>query len=398
MHIEIALKPSSSISPSEMRSVINRISSSNKSLFSSSSSLIPSSIPFPAPNYASSIESIKIEGSGSPLIHCFTLNDRKSAEDIIENEGDPISLSTKTILPAKKFNYLWESIVLDDSNQIKTSLLNFLSTAISFSERSVSSHIVACNRLILLYGPPGTGKTSLCQGLAQKLSIRFSYKFSYGVLLEINTHSIFSKWFAESGKMVKKLFDRIHDAASDESALVFVLIDEVESIATARQSAINGSDPSDAIRVVNALLTQIDKLREKTNIIIMATSNLTHCIDLAFLSRADIKQLIGDPPRKARYSILKECLLELMQKGVITPDGMIPDFDNYIMIGEKSYPKAKMLMKVVDASDGLSGRTLRKLPFLASVHHPMNIPSDLDSYLKALLDVTVRESKVLKEE
>ena len=50
----------------------------------------------------------------------------------------------------------------------------------------------------------------------------------------------------------------------------------------------NGSDPSDAIRVVNALLTQLDQLRKKTNVIIMATSNLTECIDFAFLSRADI--------------------------------------------------------------------------------------------------------------
>jgi len=43
--------------------------------------------------------------------------------------------------------------------------------------------------------------------------------------------------------------------------LVVVLIDEVESLTAARQSAVSGTEPSDAIRVVNAVLTQLDVLR-----------------------------------------------------------------------------------------------------------------------------------------
>ncbi len=44
------------------------------------------------------------------------------------------------------------------------------------------------------------------------------------------------------------------------------MIDEVESLTAARKSALSGLEPSDALRVVNALLTQIDAFRFKKNV------------------------------------------------------------------------------------------------------------------------------------
>jgi hypothetical protein len=98
--------------------------------------------------------------------------------------------------------------------------------------------------------------------LAQKLAIRLSGQFQYGQLVEVNAHSLFSKWFSESGKLVQKLFGKIEELVEERDSLVIVLIDEVESLTAARKSALSGSEPSDAIRVVNAVLTQIDKLKE----------------------------------------------------------------------------------------------------------------------------------------
>jgi SpoVK/Ycf46/Vps4 family AAA+-type ATPase len=87
-------------------------------------------------------------------------------------------------------------------------------------------------------GPPGTGKTTLCKALAQRLAIRFQSIYPTAVLVEVNAHSLFSRWFSESGKLVSKLFGKINDLCDDEGSLVFVLIDEVESLAAARKAAV----------------------------------------------------------------------------------------------------------------------------------------------------------------
>ena len=46
------------------------------------------------------------------------------------------------------------------------------------------------------------------------------------VFSKINAHSLFSKWFSESGKLVMKLFTFIQELIADEDALICVLIDE----------------------------------------------------------------------------------------------------------------------------------------------------------------------------
>ncbi len=69
----------------------------------------------------------------------------------------------------------------------------------------------------------------------------------------------------------------------DPRALVFVLVDEVESLAAARNQ---GNEPSDAVRVVNAVLTQLDNMKRLTNVLILTTSNISGMIDAAFVDRA----------------------------------------------------------------------------------------------------------------
>lgn len=171
--------------------------------------------------------------------------------------------------------------------------------------------------MILLHGPPGTGKTSLCKALAQKLAIRMADVYRNAVIVEVQSHSLFSKWFSESGKLVARLFDHIQELAEDRGTLVCILIDEVESLTSARQSAATGGEPSDAVRVVNAILTQLDAIRRLENVVTLCTSNLADSIDPAFIDRADIKAYIGLPPQPARLAILTHCFQELVRVGLI---------------------------------------------------------------------------------
>lgn len=61
------------------------------------------------------------------------------------------------------------------------------------------------------------------------------FRYTSSQLVEVNAHSLFSKWFSESGKLVSKLFQAITEMVEEPDSLVFVLIDEVESLTAARK-------------------------------------------------------------------------------------------------------------------------------------------------------------------
>lgn len=115
--------------------------------------------------------------------------------------------ATNWILPSREIHGDWDALIYD--SDVKNSLLKYLETTLYFSDKGVDPRFVSWNRVILLHGPPGTGKTSLCRALAQKVMIRHSDRYKSGHLIEINSHSLFSKWFSESGKLVQKMFETI---------------------------------------------------------------------------------------------------------------------------------------------------------------------------------------------
>jgi hypothetical protein len=59
---------------------------------------------------------------------------------------------------------------------------------------------------------------------AKQMMIWFECRYSNCQLIEINAHSLFSKWFSESGKLVLKMFEKIKEFVEDETSFVCVLI------------------------------------------------------------------------------------------------------------------------------------------------------------------------------
>ncbi|SGY62932.1 BQ5605_C007g04756 [Microbotryum silenes-dioicae] len=299
-----------------------------------------------------------------------------TADDDYENQANEDDGPAASVLelPSLSLEGIWDNLIYEEP--VKENLLNYIHSSMEFSDHDVDFNIVSWNRVCLLHGPPGSGKTSLCRALAQKLAIRLSTTYRFGRLIEINSHSLFSKWFSESGKLVQKLFASVTEMVEDEEGFAVVLIDEVESLTAARAGAMSGKEPSDALRslvflqVVNALLTQLDKLKTRKNCLVITTSNLSEAIDPAFIDRADIKQYVGLPPPPAIYWILRSSLLELMSKRMIRPQSLLT-YDQLSKTrlpstpeGTRSTPSHR-LFDLATECRGMSGRTLRKLPILA---------------------------------
>uniref|UniRef100_A0A3Q3G4D1 Pachytene checkpoint protein 2 homolog n=1 Tax=Kryptolebias marmoratus TaxID=37003 RepID=A0A3Q3G4D1_KRYMA len=322
--------------------------------------------------------------SCSVVIHVFTLNEEGPSMLSLE-EDEELSAANHWLLPTAEFHGIWESLVYETG--VKTKLLDYVTTTIYFSDKNVDSNLISWNRVVLLHGPPGTGKTSLCKALAQKLSIRLSSRRkSPGGLL------FFSPPFnhvslLQSGKLVTKMFQKIQQLIDDKDALVFVLIDEVESLTAARNACQAGTEPSDAIRVVNSVLTQLDQIKRHPNVVILTTSNVTEKIDLAFVDRADIKQYIGPPSEKGIYNIYLSCIEELMKCQIVYPRQQL--FTTYELEtmgfaqSEVSEPSLK-LRSIAQKSKGLSGRALRKLPFLAHALFVKTPAVSLERFLDAM--------------
>lgn len=62
---------------------------------------------------------------------------------------------------------------------------------------------------------------------------------------------------------------------TEETIHHYSYTDEIESLTAARKAALGGNEPSDALRVVNAVLTQLDKLKTYKNVIVLTTTNIT---------------------------------------------------------------------------------------------------------------------------
>ena len=143
-------------------------------------------------------------------------------------------------------------------------------------------------RGVLLYGPPGTGKTLIAKAVASETKANFT---------SINGPEIISKYYGESEKQLREIFD---EAAANAPAIIF--IDELDSIAPKRED-VSGEVER---RVVAQLLTLLDGMQGRDNVIVIGATNRPDAIDPALRrgGRFDRELEIGVPDKNGRAEII----------------------------------------------------------------------------------------------
>lgn len=142
---------------------------------------------------------------------------------------------------------------------------------------------------ILMYGPPGSGKTLIARAVANETGAFFWL---------INGPEIMSKMAGESEKNLRNAFQ---ECEKNSPAILF--IDEIDSIAPKRDKA-NGEVER---RIVSQLLTLMDGMSSRSNVIVMAATNRPNTIDSALrrFGRFDREIDIGVPDEIGRLEILQ---------------------------------------------------------------------------------------------
>uniref|UniRef100_A0A7C3UE99 AAA family ATPase n=4 Tax=Geoglobus ahangari TaxID=113653 RepID=A0A7C3UE99_9EURY len=142
---------------------------------------------------------------------------------------------------------------------------------------------------VLLYGPPGTGKTLIAKAVANEIGASF---------FTINGPEIMSKFYGESEQRLREIFEE-----AKENAPSIIFIDEIDSIAPKREEVTGEVER----RVVAQLLTLMDGLEERGQVIVIGATNRIEAIDPALRrpGRFDREIEIGVPDRDGRYEILQ---------------------------------------------------------------------------------------------
>ncbi len=142
----------------------------------------------------------------------------------------------------------------------------------------------------IFYGAPGTGKTETVYQVARQ---------TRRDILSVNISETKSKWFGESEKLIKEIFDRYKSLVKRSKIAPILLFNEADAIFGKRKEALTQSVDQTENAIQNIILQEMETLEG----IMIATTNLTQNLDQAFERRFLYKVEFKKPSVETKQAI-----------------------------------------------------------------------------------------------
>ncbi|MBU1120924.1 CDC48 family AAA ATPase, partial [Candidatus Micrarchaeota archaeon] len=231
-------------------------------------------------------ERVRVEMIGGPIT--FTVINTKPSGTVIVGSETIVVLKEKAVEGVEKIQITYEDIGgLENEIRLVREMIELpLRHPELFQEIGVEPP-----KGVLLYGQPGTGKTLIAKAVANESEANF---------FSIKGPEIVAKYYGESEERLRELF-----AEAEANAPAIIFIDEIDSIAPKR-GEMSGEKQVER-RIVSQLLSLMDGLKARGEIIVIAATNQPDILDEALRrgGRFDREIEIGVPDKKGRKEVFQ---------------------------------------------------------------------------------------------